>query len=123
MIVSPLDLPIAFLSGMLFGAVYKWVIAPRNPDLWYAGYVVVLLLWANLVFAAAMGTAPLALGNLPSTESIVLAVGYPLSYPLWYRLGTEVTFFLVGRTPAEGGSLWIYLPVDYTEEFEPAWRE
>lgn len=123
MIVSPIDIVVAFVAGMGFALFYKWVLQPRNPDLWYLGYLIVMLLWANLIRASLTGTPPWVVGELHQTELLLLGIGFALAYPLWYRFGAAVAFFLVGRTPAQGGSLWIYLPPDYTASFTPSWEE
>ncbi len=117
MIVHPWGVPIAFVGGLLFGAIYRWVLARWNPDLWYAGYLLVVVLWMLLVFEPSV----LPAGTIQTQP--LLATGFALSYPLWYRFGAAVTFFLVGRHPAEGGSLWIYLPMDYTASFSPRWED
>lgn len=122
MIVQPLGALLALLAGLVFAVFYKWALAPRNPDLWYLGYLLVVVLWLYLLGVQFAGVDPWP-GRVLAVDSTVLAVTYALSYALWYRFGTKITFLLLGRRPEEGGSLWIYLVRDYTDEFEPAWRE
>lgn len=118
MIVRPFDPALALVVGMAVGVLVRFRLAARNED-WYPALLALALgvLWGTLALA---GSGSLAV--LPAVETTpAVAVGYALAYPFWLRLGAHVVFLFVGRRPAEGGLLWIYVIDDYTADFEESW--
>jgi len=122
-IVSPLDAPALIVLGALAAAAYRRWLSPRNED-WFAflGIAAVGVFWLALLGATLAGVPPWGFAPAVETDSLVLAVFYPLAYPLWFRLGGRAVFLLFGRRPEEGGVLWVYRIEDDTGEFDPAWE-
>lgn len=121
MIVSPVDVPVAVALGVVVGYLYGRVLYAHNEDWFVFSYALVAVLWLHLGAVWVAGIPPWGLASAVTTDSRLLAVVYPLSYPLWYRAGAEAAFLAFGRRPQQGGSLWLYRVEDDTEEFDPAW--
>lgn len=121
--VSPLDAPSLVLLGVVAAAAYRQRLRPRNED-WFVllGIAAVGAFWLNLLGTTLAGIQPWGIAPAVETDSLALAVFYPLAYPLWFRLGGRAVFLLFGRRPEEGGVLWVYRIEDDTEEFDPAWE-
>lgn len=121
--VSPVDAPVLIVLGMVSGVAYRRWLCRRNED-WFVflGIAVVGLFWGSLV-AGAIAGVPVR-GPLPvvGTDSLVLAVFFPLAYPFWFWLGAWAIFLLFGRRPEQGGVYWLYRIEDRTEDYDPSWN-
>lgn len=121
-IVSPLDVPVVFALGVLVGLAYRWRLRRHNED-WFVvlGALVIVAFWTDILLAVAFGFQPWGVAPMVRVESPVLAVCYPLAYPLWFWLGGQTAFLFFGRRPEEGGALWVYRIEDNTDDFDPSW--
>lgn len=122
MILHPLDAPIAIALGAAIAVVYKYRLS-HNPDLFVLAHLLVVILWANLLIGWILTGTPLVAAWTVQTESTLLAVMYPLSYPLWFHYSAKLCFMLIGRRPDQGGLVWLYTVRDRTQPFEPPWDD
>lgn len=123
MLVSPFDAPAMFVLGVAVGLVYRRWLRRHNED-WFVilGAAATVIAWLDLVAASVVSVDPWLVAPTVDTGSVVLAVFYPLAYPVWFWLGGRFAFLLVGRRPEEGGVLWLYRIDDETESFDPSWE-
>lgn len=121
-LVSPVDAPLLVGLGMVSGFAYRRWLCRRNED-WFVflGLAVVGAFWASLVAGAITGLPVRGLLPVVGTDSLVLAVFFPLAYPFWFCLGGWAIFLLFGRRPEQGGVYWLYHIEDRTDEYEPSW--
>lgn len=122
-LVSVVDVPALILLGAASAYAYKHWLHDRNRD-----WMVFLTLSATMVFwleVAASNFLHTKPWLAAPSASVPLAVAgfYVLSYPLWFKWSAGLVFLLIGRSPREGGLLWVFTVRDRTEEFEPAWTD
>lgn len=122
-LVSPLDVPALILLGAASAYAFKHWLHDRNKD-WmvFLTAAATAAFWLNAVATDLLQMKPWLAA--PSAD-VPLAIGvfYVLSYPLWFKWSAGVTFLMLGRTPREGGLLWVFTVRDRTQEFEPAWTD
>lgn len=108
---------------MGIGLAYTRWLRRRNED-WFlfGGVFAVALAWLSTIVVGFTG-GPAQLVSFTAEVGRVVAVFYPLAYPLWYWIGGELIFLLIGRGPAQGGALWLYRIEDTTSEFDPPWNQ
>lgn len=120
--VSPMDTPILFVLGMIAAVVYRRWLARRNED-WFIflGIIIVGTFLLSLLIGV-IADVPIR-GILPviETESVLIAIFYPLAYPFWFWIGGWTIFLFFGRRPDQGGVYWLYRINDRTEKFDPSW--
>lgn len=122
-LVSPLDVPVLILLGAASAYTYKRRLHDRNRD-----WMVFLTATATAAFwldAASSNLLHMKPWLVAPSADVPLAIGvfYVLSYPLWFKWSAGAIFLLLGRTPREGGLLWVFTVRDRTQEFEPAWTD
>jgi hypothetical protein len=107
---------------MVSSVLYRRWLYRRNED-WFVflGIVSVGLFWLLLLVTTIINSSLLSWVSLVETESLLLAVFYPLAYPFWFCIGGWSIFFFFGRRPDQGGVYWLYRINDRTEEFDPSW--
>jgi len=122
MLVGYIDVLLVLLTGILSAILYRHL--RRRSENLYLGLTVLVtaLFWLHTAVAnlwsvgywwwvGGCADLPAFLGSL-----------YVLSLPLWFRLGGELTFVLVGRQRDQGGLIWVFRLSDRTEPIQPAWR-
>lgn len=122
-LVSPLDTPVLFVLGMVAAVLYRRRLSRRNED-WFMflGIITVGLFWVSLFVGVVANVSVRGILPVVETESVMLAIFYPLAYPFWFWLGGWIIFLLFGRRPDQGGVYWLYRIEDQTENFEPPWE-
>lgn len=120
--VSTLHVPAIIVVGILSGVVYARCLRTRTPDFYViASIFVPVTVWIGVLLLNTTGLTPLfdhSAVDLPLT----IAVPYLLSYPLWFRASGELAFICVGRSPDQGGLLWVFRLEDDTEDIDPSWN-
>ncbi len=120
--VSTLHVPAIIVVGILSGVVYARRLRTRTPDFYViASIFVPVTVWIGVLLLNTTGLTPLfdrSAVDLP----LAIAVPYLLSYPLWFRASGELTFICVGRSPDQGGLLWVFRLEDDTEDIDPSWN-
>lgn len=122
-VVSAFDPAALVVLGGVSAYAYKHWLHDRNRD-WMVFLTAILVgaFWIQAVAANLLGVTPWFMAPT-ARVSFPIGVFYVLSYPLWFRWSARAVFLLIGRTPREGGLLWVFTVRDRTEEFEPAWKE
>ncbi len=120
--ISTLHVPTIAVLGILSGVLYARCLRGQNPDFYMIASVLVpVAVWAWVAIVNTTGLTPLfdrTAVDLP----VMLAVPYLLSYLLWFRAGGEVAFICFGRSPDQGGLLWVFRLKDNTKEIDPSWN-
>ena len=118
------DVPILVILGFVFALIQKRI-ADEHPDfIFHAGFFTVAFFWIAALFSA-FGMDPwfgIIGGKLAKPINGWFAFFLVMSYPMWFIWGEHRAFELFGRTPRQGGFLWLFSIEDKTEPFKPAWN-
>lgn len=122
--VSILDVPLMIVGGALGAYFYQGWLRGRNKD-WYffIGSILVGIFWFNVLMSYLGFMDPWYFAPLTVDINRWIWLFYVLSYPLWFMWGGNRMFLLVGRSPSQGGLIWLFTTEDRTEPFEPAWEQ
>lgn len=124
MFVSILDIPAITIIGFSSALVYKSKLIKKNKD-WYVflGIIFIAIFWTNSILSNIGIIDPWIISPLTTQVNTWIGLFYILSYPLWFMWGGTQSFRLFGRSPEQGGVLWLFRLGDPTEPFKPAWRD
>jgi len=118
------DVPILVIAGFLCALVQKRI-ADKHPDFsFHVGTVITLLMWLSALFSA-FGVDPwfgIIKSGVAKDVNGWLAFFLVMSYPLWFIWGARRAFATFGRSPRQGGFIWVFTIEDKTKPFEPAWK-
>lgn len=120
------DAPVLFVLGFALALVHAKKIRRRNPDFFVLmWHLFILTFWLNALLSGLGLISPWGgppIGYAPDVNTWI-GVFYVLSYPFWFWYGGELAFGFFGRTPQQGGLIWLFTLRDRTEPFEPEWEE
>ena len=112
------DVPILILLGFFYALAYAKLMVDKHPDFYvHIGFVTIMIFWANAAFAY-FGYNPWGFQSQIRFVPKAVAIPFTLSYPFWLIWGGTRAFHLFGRSPRQGGFLWIFSLRDKTKPFE-----
>jgi len=118
MIIFIWDVPIIILLGFFFAFAHAKIFVDKHPDFHvHIGFVTIMVFWINAAFAF-FGADPWGAECAIRIVPKAIAVPFTLSYPFWLIWGGTRAFHLFGRSPRQGGFLWIFSLKDRTKPFK-----
>lgn len=118
------DVPILIFIGYIVGRMYAKRWYEKNRDIYVVLYVFFTgIFWLNILLSYLGIIFPWIICQKYCVElNKFIGVFYVLSYPLWFGWGSQRAWDIWGRTPYQGGVMWLWGYKERAKPFKPSWE-